>query len=126
MAQYNLTFNDTGLKEKTIIRGTSGTHGVLQFVIKDEGGNAVNFTGMTTVEKIYIGVEGTLKVNGVALTSTTAATGLATFELPWGTFSADSDAGTYYIQLYLADNASATKSITTSKAVLKVLPSLVD
>lgn len=126
MAQYNLLFNDTGLTEKTIIRGTSGTHGTLQFVIQDEGENAVNFTGMTAVAKIYLGVEGTLVLNGVALTSTTAATGLATYIIPWGTFAADSNAGTYYIQLYLADNASATKSITTSKAVLKVLPSLVD
>lgn len=124
--QYGLIFTNTGNKELSIIRGTSGTFGTLELTVVDESGAAVDFTGMTTVEKIYVGVEGGLKIDGVALTSTTAATGLVTYTIPWATFSADTDCGTYYIEVYLADNASPTKAISAGKAIFKLLPSIID
>jgi len=124
--QYGLIFTDTGNKEISIISGTSGTLGTLNLTVVDDNGNAVNFVGMTTVAKIYVGVEGALKIDGVALTSTTAASGLVTYTIPWATFSADTDCGTFYIEVYLADNASPTKAINAGKAILRLLPSIID
>lgn len=124
--QYGLIFTNTGNKEISIIRGTSGTLGTLELTVVDDSGNAVNFTGMTTVKKIYVGVEDGLKINGVTLTSETAASGLVTYTIPWATFSADTDCGTYYIEIYLADNAAPTKAISAGKALFKLLPSIID
>lgn len=124
--QYGLIYTDTGGKETSMVRGTSGTLGTLNLTVIDDGGNPFNFTGMTTVAKIYIGVEGTLKVDGATLTSTTAATGLVTYTIPWATFSADTDCATYYIEVYLADNASPTKAVRAGKAIFKLLPSIID
>lgn len=124
--QYGLIFTDTGNKEISIIRGTSGTFGTLNLTVVDEAENAVNFTGMTTVKKIYVGVEGGLKIDGATVTSETAASGLITYTIPWATFSADTDCGTFYIEIYLADNASPTKAITAGKAILRLLPSIID
>ena len=127
MAHYNLTYADTDKTVKEIIRGTSGTLGTLEFKITDDAGSVVNFTGMTAVAKIYIGVEDTLLVNGTALTSTTPTTGLATYTIAWADFANDTtEVGAFYVELYLADNASATKSITTTRAVLRVRPTIID
>lgn len=125
MGMYNVIFTDTGLQEKTIIRGTSGLTGILQMGIKDENGAAVDLTGLTVVGKIYVGVEGTLKINA-DVTSVTAGTGLVTYNIAWDDFSADTDTGTFEVELYFADNVVATKSITASGASLKVIKSMVD
>jgi len=122
---YKVIFNDTGKSEKSIIRRTSGTGGILQFAVVDENGNAVNLTGLTTVGKVYIGVEGTVKVNK-DVTTVTAATGLATYNIAYADFAADTDCGTFEVELYFADNVSPTESITASGATLKVLPSIID
>ena len=126
MAQYTLLYSDTNKKVKEIIRGTIGTAGTLNFKIVDERGVAVNFTGLTSVAKIYIGVEGDLVVNGTALTSTTAASGLATYAIAWTDFTSDTDVGAFDVELYLADNASPTKIISTSTVKLRVKPTIID
>lgn len=124
--QYGLIYTNTGLKEMSMIRGTSGTLGTLELTVIDDSGNAINFVGMTTVAKIYLGVEDGLKIDGATLTSTTAADGLVTYTIPWTTFSANTDCGTYYIEIYLADNASPTKAVNAGKAIFKLLPSIID
>jgi len=123
--KYTLLYSNNK-DNKEIIRGTSGTAGTLNFKIVDSSGAIVNFTGISTVAKIYIGVEGTLKVNGVTLTSTTPASGLATYAIAWSDFATDAAAGRFYIEIYLADNASPTKIISTSTAILRVRPSIID
>lgn len=128
MAQYKLLYSDTGKTVKEIIRGTSGTAGTLLFKIVDENGSVVNFSTMTTVAKIYIGVEGTLLVDGAALTSTAnAATGLATYAIAWADFANDTtEVGAFNVELYLADNASPTQAISTSTVKLRVKPTIID
>lgn len=126
MAQYTLLYGDTNKKVKEMIRGTIGTAGTLNFKIVDERGVAVNFTGLTSVAKIYIGVEGSLLVNGTALTSTTPATGLATYAIAWTDFANDTEVGAFDVELYLADNASPTKIISTSTVKLRVKPTIID
>lgn len=124
--KYTLLYSDTNKDNKEIIRGTSGTFGTLAFKIVDSSGAIVNFTGLDVVAKIYIGVEGTLKVNGTTLTSTTPASGLATYAIAWSDFPNDAAAGRFDVELYLADNASPTKIISTSTAILRVRQSIID
>lgn len=128
MAQYTLLYSDTNKKVKEIIRGTSGTLGTLNFKIVDETGAAVNFTGLTTVAKIYIGVEDTLLVDGATLTSVAgAATGLATYAIAWADFANDTtEVGAFDVELYLADNVTPTKAISTSTVKLRVKPTIID
>lgn len=127
MAQYTLLYSDTNKKVKEIVRGTSGTLGTLNFKIVDETGAIVNFTGLDTVKKIYIGVEDTLLVNGTTLTSTTPASGLATYAIAWADFANDTtEVGAFDVELYLADNATPTKIISTSTVVLRVKPTIID
>lgn len=126
MGQYSLVFSDTNKTEKRVLRGTSGTTGNLQFKIIDETGAAFNFTGMTTVGKIYIGVENTLLVNGTNVTSTTAASGLATYNIAWADFADNTEVGRFLVELYFADNASPTKAISAGQAVLIVEPTIID
>ena len=124
--QYNIKYTDTGESDKTIVRGTSGTLGTLSFTIVDENDDAVNFTGMTTVKELYVGIEGALITNGVTLTSETAASGLATYTIPWATFGDDDDCGVFNVEIYLADNVSPTKAISAGGATLTVIPSIID
>lgn len=131
MAEYHLKWTDTGEKEKTIYinqensSGAGNTSALLISVI-DQDGTAVNLTGMTTSNKLFIGIEGTLKLDGGAMTVVSAAGGTLIYRLT----GADIDAaGTYSVQVYCADNAtpaSATEAITAGGMTLRVIDSLSD
>lgn len=125
MAQYTLKFTDTGESYQTIMRNqknsSTGNISTIQLSVVDQDGAAVNLTGLTTSMKIYIGIEGTLKVDGGTLTLVGAATlGTVIYRLAGDSFSA---AGVYSIQIYCADHAtpaSATDALTVNGCTLDV------
>jgi len=125
MAQYKIKFTDTGEQYKTIMRNqknsSSGNISVLRLSVVDQDDAAVSLAGLTTSMKIYIGIEGALKVNGGTLELVGAATlGTLLYKLAGDSFSA---AGVYDIQIYCADNAtpaSATDSLSADGCTLDV------
>ena len=124
---YNLEYTDTGEKTKTITRGTFGAGQELQFTVKDENGSAVDLTDVTTVMKIYVGVEGTLQIDGETVAIGTATSGTCTYALQSTDFDAEEDAGSYAVELEFSDNAiTPTKQIRAGKASLKVIDTISD
>ena len=133
MGKYRLIYTDTGITEKTIIRGQKNTSGsantsALQLSVIDENDNAVDITGFTIVAKLYVGSEGALKIDGLTIAVVNASAGTLIYRLAATDFDAasEADTGTHSVEVYLADNASPTKAITANGATLHVIPSIID
>lgn len=125
MAQYKIKFTDTGENYKIIMRNQKNTsNGIISTIplsVVDQDGTAVSLAGLTTSMKIYIGIEGALKVDGGTLEAVGAATlGTVLYRIPDGEYSA---AGVYSIQIYCADHATpatATDALTADGCTLDV------
>lgn len=126
---YQLFFTDSGQQEKSIFMNQLNTSGAgnisaLRFTVKDNGGTVVDLTGLTTSTKIYIGIEGDLKINGRFCDVVSAVAGTLIYRLE-STFLTVQ--GTYSIEVCCADNNSialATKAITVGRCKLNVYDSL--
>lgn len=130
MGMYNLIYTDTGLASKTIIRGQKNTAGAgnesaLRFTVVDELGVAVNLTGFTTTNLIYVGTEGTLKINGSAITVVSASAGTLIYRLAAADFAgaSEADVGLWAVEV---KNTGTAIQITANGATLRVLPSIID
>jgi len=132
MAQYRLKWTDSGDVEKSIYKNqlntsAAGNISVLRISVVDQDGTAVNLTGLTTSMKLYVGVEGTLQMNGVTLALVGAATlGTLIYRL---TGSDIATAGTYAVNIYCADNAtpaSATDALTVGGLTLRMVETMSD
>ena len=92
MAEYYLKWTDTGEKEKTIYINQKNSAGAgdtsaLLITVVNQDGTPVNITGMTTSNKLYIGTEGALELDGGAMTVVSAAVGTLIFRLGGEDFS---------------------------------------
>jgi hypothetical protein len=121
---YNAVYTDTGEQTKTIIAGQIGAGQELLFTIKDEDGDVVDLTDIVTNMKIYIGVDGTLVVNGGTVVIVAATSGTCKYVITNTDFTV---AGLYDVEIVFADNAviaSATEIITAGGSKLKVEDSI--
>jgi len=131
MAEYRLKWTDSGNSYKRIYinqKNTSaaGNTSALRISVIDQDGAAVSLTGITTSTKIYVGIEGTLKLNGGAMSVVSDTSGTLIYRL---TGTDISEAGVYAVNVYCADNAapaSATDALTAGNLVLEVVDSLTD
>ncbi len=124
MAQYTLKFTDTGEKYQTIMRNqknsSTGNISTIRLSVVDQDGTAVSLVGLDTSMKIYIGIEGTLKVDGGSLETVSLANGTVIYRLAGDSFS---EAGVHSIQIYCADHATpatATDALTANGCTLDV------
>lgn len=122
---YNILYTDNNKSIKTIIAGQIGTGTDLLFTIKDTNNDAVDLTGFTTYAKCYIGIEGSLVIDGEDLEVVSAEAGTYKYTIQ----STDFITSSYNdIELVFADNAtfaSATKVITASNCKLIIKDSLI-
>lgn len=130
MGMYNLIFTDTGLRKKTIIRGQkntagSGNESALRFTVVNENGTAIDLTGFTTTVSLYIGSEGTLKINGGTVSVVSASAGTLIYRLSATDFAtiSEADCGIWAIEIRCI---GTSKEITANGALLCVLPSIID
>ena len=130
MALYNLIYTDTGLRKKSIIRGVkntagSGNESSLQFTVVDDNGVAKDLTGFTTTVSLYVGSEGTIKVNGTTVTVVSAAAGTLIYRLSATDFAtaSEADCGTWAVEIRCV---GTSKEICANGATLSVLPSIID
>ena len=125
MAQYKIKFTDTGEQYQTIMRNqknsSTGNISTIRLSVVDQDDAAVSLAGLTTSMKIYIGIEGALKVDGGSLALVGASSlGTLLYKLAGDSFSA---AGVYSVQIYCADHAtpaSATDALTADGCTLDV------
>ena len=115
MLMYYAKYTDTGLNTKTVSRLTIGTGQDLLFTIYDENGDVVDLSSVTTNMKIYVGVEGTLKIDGRTLSAVDASVGTFKYPLIAADF-AEVDVGTHNIELQFANNATIGSSTSTVRA----------
>lgn len=114
---YYARYTDTELNNKTILRKTVGAGQELLFTVYDENGSVVNLTTVTTNMKIYIGANDALQVTGGTLTLVGEATlGTVKYALETTDFDAESDAGTYPVELQFGTAAAIADSTSTIRA----------
>lgn len=131
MAEYTLKWTDSGNSYKRIYinqlnSSAAGDTSALRISVVNQDGAVVDLTGLTTALKLYVGIEGTLKMNGVDMTVVSATGGTLIYRLTGSDIDA---AGVYAVNIYCADHAtpaSATDALTAGKLVLEVVDSLTD
>jgi len=129
---YNIVFTDTGKTIKSINTLTIGVGQELQFTIKNYAGSSIDCSGIATYKKVCIGNDMTTPannpVNAKDLVAVDAETGTFKYTIEAADF-VEADAGTYLIQITLANNVAlgdATSVLRAGGAYLTVIDSISD